>query len=220
VLKQYVFLKYLYNTILVQFPPFTLHPFHSLASKNKTMRNKQLLSFLLLFSYASYVSVIACPTPTIILGGVASSFAFCSGSDLNIQVIIPNLVDIYQWSDGTTGNFLSGANVITVNQGGIYTVTVTDGTGCSATATASVTEYLRPTAISNSSVSVGGNLNLMETGGNSTWLWSGPDNFTSTVQNPTISNATTNATGTYNVTVSNSTSVVPYKFADSMPKLT
>ncbi len=33
------------------------------------------------------------------------------------------------------------------------------------------------------------------------YQWSGPNGFTSTLQNPTISNATTNASGTYNVTI-------------------
>ncbi|MCW5909083.1 MAG: PKD domain-containing protein [Chitinophagales bacterium] len=58
-----------------------------------------------------------------------------------------------------------------------------------------------PVASSNSPLCAGSNLNLSATGsGNSTFSWTGPNNFTSSQQNPTISNAGTNASGTYNVT--------------------
>ena len=57
---------------------------------------------------------------------------------------------------------------------------------------------------SNSAICAGQALNLTSTSSlqNSTFAWSGPNGFSSTQQNPTLSNATTAATGTYTVVVS------------------
>ena len=56
-------------------------------------------------------------------------------------------------------------------------------------------------AASNSPVCEGGVLNLFENGGNATaWIWTGPGNFSSIVENPVISNVTETAEGKYFVT--------------------
>lgn len=58
-----------------------------------------------------------------------------------------------------------------------------------------------PTASSNSPVIEGGNLNLTaSTIANAIYTWTGPNGFTSTDQNPIISNVTLAAAGTYSVT--------------------
>ncbi|MCS7074235.1 MAG: hypothetical protein NZ108_07195, partial [Bacteroidia bacterium] len=57
-----------------------------------------------------------------------------------------------------------------------------------------------PTAGSNSPLCAGQTLNLTaSTVSGATYLWNGPNGFTSTLQNPSISNVTTAASGTYNV---------------------
>lgn len=56
------------------------------------------------------------------------------------------------------------------------------------------------TAGSNSPLIVGGTLNLTSSGG-ATYSWTGPNGFTSSLQNPSITNITTAATGLYVVTV-------------------
>ena len=56
------------------------------------------------------------------------------------------------------------------------------------------------TASSNTPVCVGGNLNLTASG-TGTYTWAGPNSFSSSTQNPTISSVTSAATGTYTVTV-------------------
>jgi len=56
------------------------------------------------------------------------------------------------------------------------------------------------TASSNAPVCVGENLNLTATGSGS-FSWAGPNSFTASTQNPTISNVTSAAAGTYTVTV-------------------
>ena len=59
-----------------------------------------------------------------------------------------------------------------------------------------------PVAGSNSPVCSGGTLYLTaDTIANATYSWTGPNGFTSTLQNPSIPNATTAASGTYSVTV-------------------
>jgi len=85
---------------------------------------------------------------------------------------------------------------------GNYTVTVTNVNGCSAVAVTNVTVNPLPiaTAGSNSPVCAGATINLTSTGGTS-YSWSGPGGWTSTLQNPTRVNATAAMAGTYNVTV-------------------
>ena len=60
-----------------------------------------------------------------------------------------------------------------------------------------------PPSVSATSTSAiiceGETINLMATGA-ATYIWSGPNNFSSTAQNPTIPNATIAAAGTYTVT--------------------
>ncbi|MBL7787741.1 MAG: PKD domain-containing protein, partial [Chitinophagales bacterium] len=75
------------------------------------------------------------------------------------------------------------------------------GVGCATTCT-----IIPPTVFSNSPICAGQTLNLnASTIASATgYSWSGPNGFTSSVQNPSISNATTAATGTYTVTVTNS----------------
>lgn len=89
---------------------------------------------------------------------------------------------------------------------GIYTVTVTNTEGCTATATTSVIITgctLTVTASANgSNLTVGNTLSLSASAG-STYSWLGPDGFTSTVRNPTRTNITSAMAGIYSVTVSN-----------------
>jgi hypothetical protein len=81
---------------------------------------------------------------------------------------------------------------------GTYTVVVTDANGCSASASATSIVNALPviTAGSNSPVCEGSTLNLTSTGGVS-YVWNGPNSFTSTDQNPVLNNVTLAASGTY-----------------------
>ncbi len=106
----------------------------------------------------------------------------------------------YAWTgpDGFTAN----TAVINVNEPGEYILTVTNDTGCTGTATATVTEEV---TLPDVSASVSGTLSCTTSSvtlsGNSTtqdvtYSWIGPDNFSSTLQNPTVSKA-----GSYTLTV-------------------
>ncbi|OWY20495.1 T9SS C-terminal target domain-containing protein [Sphingobacteriales bacterium UPWRP_1] len=111
----------------------------------------------------------------------------------------------YAWlgPDGYTG---SGSSInrtnVTVAMGGLYTVTVTGLTGCTATASKMVTVNPAPaaTAGSNNPVCVNGILYLTSSGGVS-YSWTGPSAFSSTVQNPNRAKVSYLMAGTYTVTV-------------------
>jgi len=127
----------------------------------------------------------------------------CAGTTLNLT---SNGGVSYSWtgpnSFSSTQQNPSISNV-TTSANGTYTVTVTSSGGCTASATTTTTIVQPTITISNNSpLCAGGTLHLSSTGG-TTYSWSGPNTFTSTAQNPTISSVTTAATGTYTVTVTN-----------------
>jgi hypothetical protein len=104
--------------------------------------------------------------------------------------------------------------VATLATAGTYTVTVTSSGTCIATATTLVaitpttamcTPPTNVTASSNSPVTEGGAINLTSssTGGTS-YAWSGPNSFSSTLQNPMIAVTTLAMAGTYTVTITSS----------------
>jgi|GEM_PF-4388321 len=103
----------------------------------------------------------------------------------------------YSWS-GPAG-FSSTMQNPTVSQAGTYTVTVTAANGCTASASTTInsnTNAPNANASNDGPLNCGNdNVQLNATGGGS-YSWSGPAGFTSTMQNPTVSQA-----GTYTVTV-------------------
>jgi len=107
----------------------------------------------------------------------------------------------YSWS--------SGANTNTASVGiGTHTLIIQDTvSSCPAiTNTIEVFPVATPSAPvlgNNSALCVGQTLSLTATNsGGTTWTWTGPNGFTSTLQNPTIPVATTSASGTYSATMS------------------
>ncbi len=92
-------------------------------------------------------------------------------------------------------------NAVAGNSGN-YVLTVTSAAGCTNTAMTTVTVNPMPVVMmnSNSPVCLNFPINLSSTGGG-TYSWSGPNAFTSALQNPTIPAATTINAGLYTVTV-------------------
>jgi hypothetical protein len=88
---------------------------------------------------------------------------------------------------------------------GTYTLTVTNAAGCSASTNVDVTinTVNLPTAVANTPC-VGGDLNLVGgPSGMASYSWTGPNGFTSNLQNPVITGVTAVAAGTYTLTVTN-----------------
>jgi gliding motility-associated-like protein len=142
-------------------------------------------------------------TPTASTG---SNSPVCDGSDINVSETGGEAVS---WSWDGPGTFTSTEQDPTLTSAtpaasGTYTVTITDGNGCTTTSSTDVTVHGTPTATagSNSPVCEGSDINLTETGGAAvSWTWSGPDAFSSTEQDPTLTSATPAASGTYTVTL-------------------
>jgi hypothetical protein len=99
-------------------------------------------------------------------------------------------------------------NASTINAG-TYTLTAFGSNGCSNTATTSVVVNVLPgvSAFSNSTICVGSAINLVGAGGQ-TYFWTGPNSYTSNLQNSNINNASTINAGTYTLTATNSNGCV------------
>jgi gliding motility-associated-like protein len=131
-----------------------------------------------------------------------SSPSFTFGDNNNA---IPGMNYNWNFGDATTG--VGNPVVHNYLAPGIYTVTLTKSGGptCApVVSTVTVEVYPNPTSTLsvNSPVCIGGTISFTNTVTNAnTYNWSGPNVFTSTLQNPVISNATANMGGLYNCTV-------------------
>jgi RHS repeat-associated protein len=147
--------------------------------------------------------------------------------NLNVTVSVPSVsfgtvsavcanATALNLTQGTpSGGTYSGTGITTSPQfspqiagAGIHNITYsyTDpGTGCSNTASRSITVNANPsvTAGCNSPVCDSSTLQLTSTE-SYTYSWSGPSSFTSNVQNPQRTNVNSSMAGTYSVTVTNS----------------
>jgi large repetitive protein len=132
------------------------------------------------------VTVNALPAATITPSGITT---FCAGGSVNLTSSAGNS---YLWSNAS-----NGATISNITTSGTYTVTVTDGNGCSNTSAPTVVTVnaLPAATITPSGLTTfcaGGSVSLTSSAGNS-YLWNNASNGT------TISNITTS--GTYTVTV-------------------
>ncbi len=133
---------------------------------------------------------ISCTAPQVTLQGSGSS-----GSNYS-----------YLWTASNGGNIVSGATTLNpvVNAVGDYTLKVTNGTnGCTQTATTNVTGTPAPTLITTSGTlnclvsSI--KLNTTTNAASPTFVWTGPNGYSSSQQSPTVS-----VSGSYNVVVTDS----------------
>jgi len=112
----------------------------------------------------------------------------------------------YNWSGPSGFNSAlqnpSITNVSPTNSGN-YTLVVTAANTCSAQISAFVTVNPTPTITTNgATVCVGNTINITSNSiAGATYNWSGPNSFSSTNQNPTITGAITAMNGVYNLTV-------------------
>ena len=145
-------------------------------------------------------------TPT-----ATSNSPICSGSSLNLNT--PAIAgNSYSWSG--PGGFSSNSNTpvisnATIALSGTYSVIVTSSAGCSSAAgnTAVIINAVPSNAVpsSNSPVCPGTAITLTTSNlVGASYIWSGPNGFTSSTRNPTLTNATSVMAGTYTVTVTSS----------------
>lgn len=152
------------------------------------------------------VTVVVNPIPA--TPSPASNSPVCTGNTITLTTGAV-VGATYSWT-GPGGFTSSLQNPTRANatpaMAGTYFVTVTVA-GCTSAA-GSVNVVVNatpaaPTATSNSPICAGSNLNLNASNIiGATYSWTGPNGFTSTTQNPTITGATIAASGTYSVTAS------------------
>jgi uncharacterized repeat protein (TIGR01451 family) len=166
------------------------------------------------------VIVGLCPTPGCNLNGtvVSSLTSVCSGGSVVLTASASGNVGnvSYVWSGpGLSANSGSSVTASNLTATTTFTVVLTDGsTGCSVSKTVSVVVNPLPgTAVASSQTLCSGNvasIELTSSGGN-TYLWKGPNGYSSTLQNPIITNATASNNGSYSVTVSNASGCTAIK---------
>ncbi|MGZ3864546.1 MAG: PKD domain-containing protein [Bacteroidia bacterium] len=134
-----------------------------------------------------------------------SGSTVCTGATANLSA---SGGSGYAWTG--PGGFVSAVQnpsfpSATTALNGTYSVTVTSAAGCVTTGTANISVNPPPVVtVTGSTVCAGATINLTSPAGGAAYSWTGPGGFVSAVQNPTITNATTAMSGTYSVTVTNS----------------
>jgi hypothetical protein len=152
-------------------------------------------------------AITATPSPS-------NNGPICSGQTLSL--FANTTADSYSWtgpnsfSSSLQNPTISGATTAAT---GTYNLTVTSN-GCTSAAgsTAATVNPIpaTPTAGNNGPILAGNTLNLTaNTVSGGTYNWTGPNGFTSTNQTPSIPNATSAASGTYGVTVTDPNGCTP-----------
>lgn len=139
---------------------------------------------------------------------ISGNTTVCAGATTGLicQVLPTGFSGTYSWNTGST---VSGITV----PGGCYTVTATDLTGCSSSASTCVTEFPNPTAnINGSPISCGNSSTILTAGGGTTYSWSS-GSFSDTAHISTTGDYyvtvtdANNCSGTASYTVSSSPSI-------------
>jgi gliding motility-associated-like protein len=149
---------------------------------------------------AATASIILKPTP---FPFTQSNSPKCENSTINLSAY-GGIAFVWSGPNGFSSSVQhSSLNSVSLNDAGIYNVTVTAVNSCTASATATVVVNPTPTlSVLGSTVCTSGTLNLSAnsfTG--SSYQWSGPFNFSSSSQNPFIVNPALNRSGNYSVKV-------------------
>ncbi len=145
---------------------------------------------------SSTISVVVNPLPASPVISANGPLTTCAGTNLVLQ---SNQATGNTWSPGG-----QTTQAITVSTSGTYLVNYTNSNGCTSVSNAVIVNIIGtstpPSVTSNSPVYIGGQLNLAASNiQGASYSWTGPNGFTSSLQNPTISNVQLNMTGTYSV---------------------
>jgi hypothetical protein len=136
----------------------------------------------------------------------SNSGPYCAGNDISLSATEITGAN-YNWS-GPENFAFSGRNAnisgATLLKAGEYTVNVELANGCNITSSTSVVINSNPPAPEvsvDSSVCEDDNIGFTTSATDVIYLWTGPNGFSSDLQNPSISNASLNASGTYSLVV-------------------
>ncbi len=152
---------------------------------------------------ATNVTVTVNPLPT--PNASSTQTAYCVGNTINL---FASSAASYTWTG--PGSFTSTiqnpsiTNASTVSAG-TYTLQVNNASGCSGITTITIGVNANPTVTASANpnvICVGNTINL-NSGGGTTYSWSGPNGFSNSTQNPSIPNAGSPNVGDYTVTVTN-----------------
>lgn len=186
------------------FLPGTTRTFKFVVILNASDKNKAL-SNLLYLSYPGSQNFI----PTSCSSSIDTVKA-CGGTT-NIEIAGPNVGD-YSWG-WTPNTFLSSSTSysasVTPTTSIVYTITGTPLNSCASPTPLTYTIAVVPlpalptTINANSPLCIGSTLNLTATGG-TYYSWSGPDNFSSSLQSPSFVATSTLSSGTYTALVTSS----------------
>ncbi len=149
------------------------------------------------------VTIVATPTTP----GLTSNSPVCQDSTLRLYATDTGSGLSYSWQGPNGFSDISQNPVLTpatLAASGVYTLTVTNAlTGCVTSDVISVTikpSPAVPVVTSNAPICDGAALNLhAASNSGATYSWNGPGGFTSNVQHPVISPASTASTGSYTV---------------------
>lgn len=150
-------------------------------------------------------SIILHPLPVPVL---QTNSPRCEGSSFFVNASGGSM---YQWSGPNAFSSLLSSNsfsVANLNQAGVYNVTVTSALGCTASANTNFVVNSTPTlSATGSTVCTTQTMSLF---GNavigSVFSWTGPNNYLSSQQNPTVTSPALNRTGSYTLIVTAPTS--------------
>jgi hypothetical protein len=150
------------------------------------------------------ITVNARPTNT-----ASNTGPYCSGATIQLNATA-GATD-YDWTgpnsflqNNTQNPTITGSTAI---MAGVYTVTLTNAAGCTATATTTVVVNTTPVANATNGgpYCVGTTIQLNSVGGSATDDWTGPSYTQNNTQNPTRTNCTLAMAGVYTVTVTSGT---------------
>lgn len=152
---------------------------------------------------AGTINVVVNPAP---IPAINCSTLICSGNALNLSGS-GGLTYLWSGPNSFTSSLQNPTiNNFSVSNSGVYTLTVTDANGCTASVnSSSVTVAPVPTVnITGNGSCIGQVINLSANSlPGSTYFWTGPNSYTSTSQNPILGIATASLAGVYQLTVTN-----------------
>lgn len=152
-------------------------------------------------SATSTTSVVVNTNPT---ASATNTGPYCSGATIQLNSVGGTATDDWTgplaYAQSNTQNPTIPSS--TTGMGGVYVVTVTNGAGCTATATTTVVVNPTPASTaSNTGPYCPGSTIQLNSGGGTSYSWSGPSAFSNGTQNPTIPSASIANDGVYTVTV-------------------